>query len=186
MTMNSPDAIVFAGAMIDIKLWHNRLGHMSDKQLKLLRSDGKQPCLKTIDIGLCENCGFRKQTKVSFSKIGKTLKKQKLKLMYSDLWRPVHVISLGDSFYYLTFIDDSTRKIWDYFLKHKHDAFDVFRKWKVLVENKTGLKVKYLRFDNGREYELSEFNDFYDVNGIIRKRPSREHLNKMTWLNIRT
>lgn len=34
---------------------------------------------------------------------------------------PLTVTSLGGSNYYVTFIDDSTRKIWVYFLKNKSD-----------------------------------------------------------------
>ena len=51
--------------------------------------------------------------------------------------------------YFVTFIDDSSRKVWIYFLKHKSDVFDVFKKWLAQVENESGRKVKYLKSDNG-------------------------------------
>ena len=35
-----------------------------------------------------------------------------------------------------------------------------------MTENKTGMRVKKLRFDNGREYEDFEFKKFYYENGI--------------------
>ena len=38
--------------------------------------------------------------------------------------------------------------------------FATFKKWKAEVENQTGLKVKCLRSDNGREYEKLEFKAF--------------------------
>ena len=44
-----------------------------------------------------------------------------------------------------------------YFMKHKLEVFEVFKKWKATVENETDLKVKRLRSDNGGEYELTEF-----------------------------
>ncbi|KAE8668800.1 TBC1 domain family member 15-like [Hibiscus syriacus] len=62
------------------------------------------------------------------------------------------------SLYYITFIDDSTRKVWVYFLKKKSEVFDTFRKWKVMVENESGLKVKRLRSDNGGEYKNKRMN----------------------------
>lgn len=34
-------------------------------------------------------------------------------------------------------------------MKHNYDAFDDFRKWKDLVKNKTGLKVKCLQSEKG-------------------------------------
>ncbi|KAE8680077.1 hypothetical protein F3Y22_tig00111392pilonHSYRG00241 [Hibiscus syriacus] len=74
--------------------------------------------------------------------------------------------SLAGSLYYVTFIDDSTRKVWVYFLKKKSEIFDTFRKWKAMVENETGLKVKQLRSDNGGEYKNRRFRDFCANNGI--------------------
>ncbi|KAE8705387.1 hypothetical protein F3Y22_tig00110429pilonHSYRG00978 [Hibiscus syriacus] len=74
--------------------------------------------------------------------------------------------SLAGSLYYVTFIDDSTRNVWDYFLKKKSKVFDTFRKWNAMVENETGLKVKRLRFDNRGEYRNNRFRDFCANNGI--------------------
>ncbi|KAE8691518.1 Vacuolar-sorting receptor 1 [Hibiscus syriacus] len=44
-------------------LWHQRLGHMSEKGMKILLSKGKLPDLKNVDVGLCEDCIFGKQKK---------------------------------------------------------------------------------------------------------------------------
>ncbi|KAE8661680.1 hypothetical protein F3Y22_tig00113725pilonHSYRG01810 [Hibiscus syriacus] len=92
-------------------LWHQRLGHMSEKGMKTLLSKGKLSDLKNIDVGLCEDCIFGKQKKVSFAKIGKTPKAEKLELVHTDVWGPSPIPSLSGSLYYVTFIDDSTRKI---------------------------------------------------------------------------
>ena len=54
---------------------------------------------------------------MSFVKTGKENKKEKLKLVHTDVWRPAQVSSLGGSHYYITFIDDATRKVWVYFLR---------------------------------------------------------------------
>ena len=59
------------------------------------------------------------------------------------------VSSLGGSRFYVTFIDDFSRKVWVYFLKHKSDVFGTFKNWKAEVENQNSLKVKCLRSDNG-------------------------------------
>ena len=37
--------------------------------------------------------------------------------MHIDVWGPAHVSSLGGLNYYVTFIDDTTRKIWVYCIK---------------------------------------------------------------------
>ena len=47
-----------------------------------------------------------------------------------------------------------------YFLKHKYEVFDAFKRWKAIVENEISLKIKKLHFDNGGEYEDSKFKKF--------------------------
>ena len=34
---------------------------------------------------------------------------------------------LGGSHYYVTFIDDATRKVWVYFLRYKYNVFQTFK-----------------------------------------------------------
>ena len=59
--------------------------------------------------------------------MARTLKTNKLELVHTDVWGPSKVPSFGGSRYFITFIDDATRKLWVYFLKHKYDVFDVFK-----------------------------------------------------------
>ncbi|RVW24170.1 Retrovirus-related Pol polyprotein from transposon TNT 1-94 [Vitis vinifera] len=79
-----------------------RLGHMSEKGMKMLLSKGKLPELKSIDFDMCESCILGKQKK----------------------------------------------------------------KWKVMVETETGLKVKSLRSDNGGEYIDGGFSEYCAAQGI--------------------
>jgi hypothetical protein len=57
------------------------------------------------------------------------------------LWGPSRKISLGCASYMLTIIEDYSRKVWPYFMKHKYEAFDAFKKWKVMIERQTEKKV---------------------------------------------
>ena len=43
-------------ASTDTSLWHRRLGHMSEKGMKMLLLKGKLPELKSIDFYMCESC----------------------------------------------------------------------------------------------------------------------------------
>lgn len=61
---------------------------------------------------------------------------------------------------------NSTRKVWVYFLKKKSKVIDTFRKWKVMVEKETSLKVKRLRSNSRGEYRDSKFREFYANNKI--------------------
>jgi hypothetical protein len=55
-------------------------------------------------------------------------------------------------------------------MKNKSDVFEIFKKWKCLVENETGLKLKCLRSDNSGEYCSKEFDEYCAVNGIRREK----------------
>ena len=44
--------------------------------------------------------------------------------------------SLGGVSYFMTFIDDSTRKVWAYTIRTKDRVFTVFKEWLALVENR--------------------------------------------------
>ncbi|XP_075087872.1 putative mitochondrial protein AtMg00300 [Nicotiana tabacum] len=85
---HSKDTIATIDHGRDTTLWHRRLGHMSEKGMKLLASKEKLPNLKHIELGLCEDCIYGKQKRVSFSKAGWTPKKEKLELVHTDVWGP--------------------------------------------------------------------------------------------------
>ena len=92
-------------------------------------SKGKIPNLKHVDVGPSEHCIFGKQKNISFSKTSKSSKVEILELVHTDVWGSTPMKSLGGSQYYVTFIDDSIRKVWVYFLKNKSDVFFVFKRW---------------------------------------------------------
>ena len=48
--------------------------------------------------------------------------------------------------------------------------FATFKKWKDLVENETGNKLKCFRYDNGGEYYSNEFNSYCSYSGICREK----------------
>lgn len=161
-------SIAVAAKGIDCTTWHRRLGHMSEKGMKVMLSKGKLPGCKSLDLEFCEDCVLGKQKKVSFMKVARTLKTEKLELVHTDVWGPSKVTSRGGANYFVTFIDDATRKLWVYFLKHKSDVFSVFKNWRALVENETGKKLKCLKSDNGGEYCSDEFEAYCAAEGIRR------------------
>jgi hypothetical protein len=62
------------------------------------------------------------------------------------------VASVKGASYYVTFIDDFSRKTWIYFMKTKDEVFSHFREFKAQVENMTRRKIKVLRTNNRGEY----------------------------------
>ncbi|KAL2232508.1 UNVERIFIED_CONTAM: Retrovirus-related Pol polyprotein from transposon TNT 1-94, partial [Sesamum indicum] len=137
MAGGSSSNIPFAGTVSQANLWHNCLGHMSEKGMNVLKLKGRLPELKSVEVGHCEHCVFRKQKRVSFLTTRRTPRKEKLELVHTDLWGPALVSSLGGS-----------------------------TRWRALVENETGLQVKCLRSDNGGEYNNEGIKNYCTDHGI--------------------
>ena len=99
---------------------------MSEKGILILKKKGHLGNHCTRNVDFCEHCIFGKQKKVSFSKaIHRT--KGTLDYIHSDLWVPSKVPSRGKCRYMMTIIDDFSRKLWVYFLKHKNETFSTFK-----------------------------------------------------------
>ena len=104
-----------------------------------------------MSLKLCDYCLFGKQHRVSLC-IPSTRKPNVLDLVYSYVCDPIDVESLGCNKYFVTFIDDASRKVWVYFLKTKDQVFEHFKKFHVMVEREKGKPLKCLCTDNGGEY----------------------------------
>ncbi|KAE8721509.1 hypothetical protein F3Y22_tig00015910pilonHSYRG00102 [Hibiscus syriacus] len=159
------------------KLWHMRLAHLSERGMAELHKRNLLHGVKSCKLDFCKYCVLGKQTKVHF-KTAKHTTQGILDYVHSDVWGPSTTSSLGGSRYYVTFIDDFSRKVWVYFLKQKSEVFEKFKLWKAEVENQTGRKIKCLRSDNGTEYTDSQFLQFCKEHGIqrhftVRKTPQQ-------------
>ena len=84
MTSSPRDTIIVVEASTDTNLWHRKLGHMSEKGMKMLLSKRKLPELKSDDFDICESYILGKQKNVSFLKIGRIPKAEKLELVHTD------------------------------------------------------------------------------------------------------
>ena len=67
-----------------------------------------------------------------------------LQLVHTDICGPMKTMSIGGAKYFALFIDDKSRYTWTYPLKKKSDVFEVFKTFKVFVENASGKKIKTL------------------------------------------
>eukprot|EP00253_Pinus_taeda_P022677 PITA_22677 len=79
---NSINALTSKG--VDATLWHHRLGHMSEKGMKIPHSRNLLPSLKNVDLDFCEYCIYGKQKRVGFIRVGKEKKSEKLELVHTD------------------------------------------------------------------------------------------------------
>lgn len=150
------------------RLWHRRYGHLSEHSLQKL---AKKELVEqfdydaTNDIGFCETCIGGKLHRSHFE-TSKSHAKEPLELVHSDVCGKMREKSIGGAEYFLTFTDDKTRYTWVYPLKTKDLVFDHFLKWKALVENSSGKKLKTLRTDNGGEYTSKKFEAYLKSEGV--------------------
>ena len=103
-------------------LWHQRLGHIGEKGLRILHRNGMVEGMYncSLDFDFYEHCVYGKQNRVSFPSGAKRANKI-LDLVNSDVFGLVSVPSLGKSVYYVSFIDDFSRNTRIYFLRKKSD-----------------------------------------------------------------
>jgi len=134
------------------ELWHRRMGHLPHEALRMLKETVTGVRVVNIEHhDVCRGCVLGKYDKASFPRSNSKAKGE-LGLIHSDICDPMSTKALSGSEYFVTFIDDHSRKTWIYFLKTKDEVFDRFREFKALIENATGKKIKVLRSNNGGEY----------------------------------
>jgi len=153
------------------KLWHERYGHLNFTYLNLMHKLGMVIGLPNIqhDKYLCEAFLHGKQSRDHFEKQGAWRERKPLELIHSDLCGPMQTLSIGGSKYFLSFIDDFSRKIWVYFLKNKFEVFEKFQEFKIMVEKEFGQSIKTLISDNGGEFKSNDFMNFCKYHGIKRQ-----------------
>ena len=67
--------------------------------------------------------------------------------------------------YFVTFIDDYSRKLWAFVLKTKGQVLSVFKEFQARVKRETSRKLKAVRANNGREY-CGLFKEYCRAQGI--------------------
>ncbi|KAE8667838.1 hypothetical protein F3Y22_tig00112368pilonHSYRG00011 [Hibiscus syriacus] len=148
-------------------LWHQKLGHLSEQGMKVLVEQKLLPGLTNVSLPLCEHCITSKQHRLKFN-TSNSRGKSVLELVHSNVWQ-APVTSLGGAKYFVSFIDDYSRRCWVYPIKKKSDVFSTFKNFKARVELDSGNNIKCFRTDNGEEYTSEEFDDFCRKKGIKRQ-----------------
>lgn len=158
---------VFCASKADIVTWHKRMAHLNMADVKKL-----EVCAEGINItnnkqsdAVCKPCCEAKQTRLPFPHSGSRATAL-LEIVHSDLCGPMEVPSAGGARYFITFIDDYSRKVYVYFLKNKMDITMFFKTFKEEVENELERKIKVFRSDRGTEYCNKDFSGFLAASGI--------------------
>jgi transposase InsO family protein len=117
---------------------------------------------------VCETRQLGKQARYPFPVQTTHVSSKLLEMIHLDVWT-MKTESIGGYKYYVSFIDDHTRKVWVYFMKHKGELFQHFLNFKAMVEKEKGVSIKCLRSDGRGEYFSNEFSEYLKEHGIQRK-----------------
>jgi len=117
---------------------------------------------------VCEACQLGKQIRHPFPAQTTHVSSKPLEMIHLDVWT-TKTKSIRRCKYYMSFIDDHTRKVWVYFMKHKGEVFQHFLNFKAMVKKEKGVNIKCLRFDGRGEYFSNEFSEYLKEHGIQRK-----------------
>ena len=112
------------------------------------------PIVCSGDFDICEPCIKGKMTSKPFFKHWKS--SELLEIIHSDICGPLKTKTHRGMEYFITFTDDYSRYGHIYLLKHKSEAIDKFKEYKLEVEKQLGLSIKHLNNDRGGEYEAMD------------------------------
>jgi hypothetical protein len=149
-----------------IWLWHRRLGHPSFGYMKYLFSalfSNISPCnLK------CETCILAKSHRANYP-LSLNKSTVPFALIHSDVWGPSPVTTISGFCWFVIYIDDCTRMMWLYLLKHKNEVLTTFQSFHTMVQTQFSARIQVLRSDNGGEYVNHQSQAYFQQHGLIHE-----------------
>jgi len=134
------------------ELWSQSLAHLHyDALKKLNKLVSIIPNFQSHHDGVCPGCESGKKTRGPLPS-SKNKTNEILNLIHSDVCGLMPIYSVGGHPYYITFINDFSRKTWIYYLKNKDEAYQTFKEFKALIKNQSRKRIKAFRSNNGGEY----------------------------------
>ncbi|GFS55448.1 retrovirus-related Pol polyprotein from transposon TNT 1-94 [Trichonephila clavipes] len=152
-----------------IEIWHQRFCHVNNDYLvKTSKNDSVKGLPRLTDNGKthCIPCKLAKSKRVSFKKTGAVRSKRPLELMHMDLCGPMPTESQGGNKYFLSIIDDYSRKVTVFPIRNKSDVFHTFIRFQKRAERFLSKQVIAVRTDGGLEFCNKDMDNFLTELGI--------------------
>ena len=149
---------------------HRRMGHINHDDLQRMVEKGMVTRIEldmTSKARFCEICIKAKATRKPFRKESKTEHKTYGDKVVADVWGPAPVKSIGGREYYLLFKDLFSHEEHIYFLKHKSEVFDHYKRYEAWVRVQRGGNIRILGCDRGGEFTSQEFTDHLERSGSV-------------------
>ena len=87
-----------------------------------------------------------------WQKLGNNAERQAikpLKIVHSSVWGPINNTYVGGTKYFVTFIDDFSRKVWVYKMKFKGEWFERFKEFRAFVKMQSEHGIKGFQWMSG-------------------------------------
>jgi len=127
----TPSSALYAARTPDLKMWHQRLGHCSNRKIINMAHQGVVEGMP-IDLSsapaFCDHCVLGKQTRSHVPRMceGRWATRW-LEWVYIDLCGPMPCVSRYGHLYSMNVINDFTSYVWSLPLKSKSEAINVLR-----------------------------------------------------------
>ncbi|GFS69238.1 retrovirus-related Pol polyprotein from transposon TNT 1-94 [Trichonephila clavipes] len=151
------------------EIWHQRFCHVNNDYLvKTSKNDSVKGLPRLTDNGKthCIPCKLAKSKRVSFKKTGAVRSKRPLELLHMQLCGPMPTESQGGNKYFLSIIDDYSRKVTVFPIRNKSDVFHTFIRFQKRAERFLSKKVIAVRTDGGLEFCNKDLDNFLTELGI--------------------
>ncbi|GAB2291669.1 hypothetical protein Dimus_038168 [Dionaea muscipula] len=147
-------------------LWHLRLRHAPINKLNYIESLGS--LVNKCDTHVCTVCPQAKQIKHSFA-LSESRAPSIFALIHCDVWGPYAVSTIHGYHFFLTIVDDHSRAVWLYLLKHKYEVSSILEHFFAMVSTQFQASVQVVRSDNGTEFCNSACTTLFSQRGIIHQ-----------------
>nr|GEW42842.1 retrovirus-related Pol polyprotein from transposon TNT 1-94 [Tanacetum cinerariifolium] len=144
MASTSPIYLMARASSTKSWLWHQRLSHLNFDNINALAKNDLVSGLlkfKYHKEHLCPSCEQEKSKRASHPPKPVPNSRQRLHLLYMDLYGPIRIASINGKRYILVIMDDYSRYTWVDFLRSKDETPEVIKTFlkriTVLLQNRT-------------------------------------------------
>ena len=168
-----PEATLIAensSSKASIDIWHRQLGHLNTDNIVRMACKGMTKGMEIIGgnnpSSICEPCIKGKQTHAEIRRETDTCADEVLSHVFSDICILFTTCSYQGFLYFVTWIDDKSRKVFIDAMKEKSEVVKHLQAFVARVKLKTSQRLKVLCSDGGGEYIAEEVQSFLKDKGI--------------------
>ena len=149
--------------------WHHQLGHIGISGLQQLQNKNLVNGMSIEDSPKeleCNACIQAKQTRAPLPNTVSCQDHLPSELTHTNVWGPARVPSVNGFRYYISFVDDASRRVALYYMKTKDEVSEKVKPYLTYIEHQGEKCPKAIRTDNGHEYVNKDLIGWCHTKGI--------------------